>query len=139
MTVRRRPPSNAGTATRTSELHASDDAIDEKSLVALAEMTGSAALVVELIDVYLTDTAERVASMREAAAGGDTTAVRRLAHTLRGSSASIGAHALAALGDRVEQTFTAESADSRALLERLVAEFDRVRASLQRRQGRGRG
>jgi histidine phosphotransfer protein HptB len=110
------------------------DAVDEKALAALAEMTGDAALVTELIDVYLTDTAERVAAMREAATRGDTRAVRRLAHTLRGSSATIGARELAMLGARVEQTFTAGSADARTLLEAVVVEFDRVRARLLRRQ-----
>jgi HPt (histidine-containing phosphotransfer) domain-containing protein len=110
------------------------DAVDETALASLLDSTGDAALVQELIDVYLTDTAERVVKIRQAAARGDITTVRRVAHTLRGSSATIGARDLAALGHRVEHTFTAESADGTALLERLAAEFERVRESLRRRQ-----
>ena len=113
-----------------------EDAVDETALAALLDMTGDAVIVQELIDVYLTDTAERVVSIREAAARGDIATVRRIAHTLRGSSASIGARELAAVGHRVEHTFTAESADGAALIERLAAAFERVRESLQRRQQR---
>ena len=114
----------------------SEDAVDETALAALLDMTGDAVIVQELIDVYLTDTAERVVSIREAAARGDIATVRRIAHTLRGSSVSIGARELAAVGHRVEHTFTAESADGAALIERLAAAFERVRESLQRRQQR---
>jgi len=113
-----------------------EDAVDETALAALLDMTGDAVIVQELIDVYLTDTAERVVSIREAAARGDIATVRRIAHTLRGSSASIGARELAAVGHRVEHTFTAESADGAALIERLAAAFERVRESLRRRQQR---
>jgi HPt (histidine-containing phosphotransfer) domain-containing protein len=114
-----------------------DDAIDEKALASLVEMTGNAALVHELIDVYLTDTAARVVTMREAAARGDSTTVRRVAHTLRGSSAGIGARGLASLGQHVEHAFATQSPDGAALLDRVAAEFARVQETLRCRQHGG--
>ncbi|HEV8722587.1 MAG TPA: Hpt domain-containing protein [Candidatus Binatia bacterium] len=50
--------------------------------------------LIELIDVYLKDTPNRVMRLRQALDGGDSEAFVREAHTLKSSSASVGAMGL---------------------------------------------
>ncbi|TCS38688.1 HPt (histidine-containing phosphotransfer) domain-containing protein [Paucimonas lemoignei] len=56
-----------------------------------------------LAELYLADSPKRIAALREAAAGGDAAQAARVAHSLGGSSASIGAPALAAQCLALEQ------------------------------------
>jgi two-component system sensor histidine kinase/response regulator len=59
--------------------------------------------LVDLIDVYLADTPNRIAQMRGAVGGGDTDTLSREAHTLKSSSANVGAMRLSALADDVQR------------------------------------
>ena len=60
--------------------------------------------VVLAIDAFVADTPPHLAALREAATGGDTTALEHLAHTLKGSSGNLGALRLADLcHDQVKQ------------------------------------
>ena len=56
----------------------------------------------ELIDVYLEDTPNRLVQLRQALDGGDTETLIREAHTLKSSSANLGAMALSALAKTME-------------------------------------
>ena len=58
--------------------------------------------LVDLIDVYLADTPKRMAQMRVAADGGDPDTLIREAHTLKSSSAIVGAMRLSALAKQME-------------------------------------
>jgi HPt (histidine-containing phosphotransfer) domain-containing protein len=58
--------------------------------------------LVELVDVYLEDTPNRVAQLREAFSAGDTATLVREAHTLKSSSANVGALRLSALAKQME-------------------------------------
>jgi HPt (histidine-containing phosphotransfer) domain-containing protein len=58
--------------------------------------------LVELIDVYLEDTPNRMAQMRQAFKGGDAETVIREAHTLKSSSANLGAMRLSNLAKQME-------------------------------------
>src|SRR5713226_9563640 len=71
---------------------ASTQAIDPAVLASLDEAwdEGEADLVVELIDLYLGDAPQWGEAMRTAAAENDATALKRAAHTLKGSSGSLG-------------------------------------------------
>ena len=58
--------------------------------------------LVELIDVYLADTPNRLALLRQAIEGGDAETCVREAHTLKSSSANLGALELSASAKEME-------------------------------------
>jgi HPt (histidine-containing phosphotransfer) domain-containing protein len=58
--------------------------------------------LVELIDVYLDDTPNRLAQLRQAFKGSDHETLTREAHTLKSSSANVGAMSLSALAKEIE-------------------------------------
>ena len=89
---------------------------------------GEPDLVVELIDLYLEDAPRKLAVMLEAAAGADEESLRRAAHSLKGSSASLGAFGAASLCAELERTDCGDSSgQAGALLARLGQELERVR------------
>lgn len=67
-----------------------------ESLQALAG-PGERDFMRNLIETYLSDTETRLVALREALQNGDAATVARRAHTVMGSSLSMGAEALAAL------------------------------------------
>lgn len=80
-------------------------AVDMATLLSFeeAQIEGEPDLVVELIDLYLEDASAKIGALREALAQPDETKLRRLAHCLRGSSGSLGAHRMAALCEGLER------------------------------------
>jgi HPt (histidine-containing phosphotransfer) domain-containing protein len=88
---------------------------------------GQPDVVAELIDIYLDDLPERLASVREALSAGEPSKIRSAAHALKGSSASIGAVRLAAICGDLEaigkQGITAGASD---LLPTILTEADRA-------------
>jgi HPt (histidine-containing phosphotransfer) domain-containing protein len=84
--------------------------LDEGVLDELAESVGGDRdFVVELIDTYLTDAAQHVAEVEAAIGGSDATGLVRPAHTLKSSSATLGAARLAATARRLEMAGRAEA------------------------------
>jgi HPt (histidine-containing phosphotransfer) domain-containing protein len=63
---------------------------------------GDEAFVMELVDAYLAEGPSDLAAMDAAAAAGDAAALIRPAHTLKSSSAAVGAMRLAAISNQVE-------------------------------------
>jgi HPt (histidine-containing phosphotransfer) domain-containing protein len=106
------------------------DAVDASVLADLEEMQeeGEPNLVAELIGLYLGDAPRKLASMREAEAGGDAASLRRAAHSLKGSSASLGAFGVAALCGELELACGEVSSGRAAtLVARLGQEMERAR------------
>ena len=66
------------------------------------EEAGSDGIVLELIDSFQTDVANRFKRLHEAVARLDAATVKVEAHTIRGSAGQMGAEALAALCQAVE-------------------------------------
>jgi two-component system, sensor histidine kinase and response regulator len=98
-------------------------AIDSSALERIADMAGGdRAFVVEIIDEYLSDSTTLLAALREAS--GDD--LRRAAHTLKSTSASVGAGRLSAVCARIEQAGAADA----ALLEEAERELADVRSAL---------
>ncbi len=60
-------------------------------------------LVSELVDLYLKDAPARLAALKEALIGGDAKTAEREAHTLKSSSAALGAQTMAAMCKEAEQ------------------------------------
>ena len=88
--------------------------------------------LVELIDVYLDDTPTRLAQLRQALDGGDAETMTREAHTLKSSSANVGAMTLSALAHQVEIAGRNGQTDSVAVeVGRMSAIFARVKAILE--------
>jgi len=88
--------------------------------------------LVDLIDVYLEDTPNRIAQMREATGGSDTDTLIREAHTLKSSSANVGAMRLSALAKQME--FVWQSGDFAGMaddVQRFEDEFIQVKAALE--------
>jgi HPt (histidine-containing phosphotransfer) domain-containing protein len=88
--------------------------------------------LVELIDVYLDDTPVRLAQLRQALDGGDAETMTREAHTVKSSSANVGAMTLSALAQQVEFASRNGRTDSLAAeVGRMAAIFARVKATLE--------
>lgn len=89
--------------------------------------------LVELIGDYVEDSTARVARLCQAAAAGDAEALTLEAHTLKSSSASLGAQSLSALAKRLEDMGRAGNLLALAEeLVRFVEQFGVVKASLEK-------
>lgn len=91
----------------------------------------------ELVAEYRTDGAMRVADMRAALAAGDAESLRRAAHTLKGSSASLGANDLAD-ACRVVETAAREGRldDLGPKVDAIAADLEAALSALDERIGR---
>jgi CheY-like chemotaxis protein len=119
------------TTTSSQEL---EDAID---LTVLEDSLGSSReeapeMVAEFINLYLNDTTEILAELRQAISDGNSEAIYRQAHTLKGGSALFGAKTLAGLCQEVEQMVNGQKEEG--VVEKLAqieAEYLRVEQALQ--------
>lgn len=92
--------------------------------------------LVELIDVYLNDTPNRLRQLRQAFDGDDTATFVREAHTLKSSSANVGAMGLSALAKEMEFAGRDGEIEKMATeLNRLEEEFAQVKAVLETVRG----
>jgi HPt (histidine-containing phosphotransfer) domain-containing protein len=106
------------------------DAVDLTILNSLegAQIEGEPDIVVELMELYLEDASGKLAAMHEDLAEKGGGSVGRLAHSLRGSSANLGARRVAALCEGLERVGDGDpSCGGGALLNRLELELARVR------------
>ena len=99
------------------------DTLDTATLVDLEDIMGDE--LVTLVDAYLRDGETRMRNLQEAAARGDSTEVGNLAHSLKSSSANLGAMPLSTRARQVEEAARngtlANPLDSVAALEKLYA------------------
>jgi signal transduction histidine kinase/CheY-like chemotaxis protein/HPt (histidine-containing phosphotransfer) domain-containing protein len=80
----------------------SDPRFDPAVLRRLADLGQSDAFVTRVVDKYLSSSAELLAALRDGVAASDPEAARAAAHTLKSSSAQIGAVRLSALCKELE-------------------------------------
>ncbi len=85
----------------------------------------------ELIDVFQSESIERLEQMKEAAAINDLLTLQRLAHTHRGACINFGAERMAQLCQQVESTTTAEPQVIDKMIAEIEREFIRVSRVLQ--------
>lgn len=109
-----------------------DRTIDRTTFERLLDMAGGdRAFVDELVDTYLEDGAAHVGALRAAAEADDAAAIVRPAHTLKSSSATVGALALADLCRLLEADGRAGAVPDAAERADAVAEaFGAARAAL---------
>ena len=110
------------------EPHA-DDPLDRRVISGLRGLQGEneTDIVAELAGMFLEDARPRLSALEEAILGDDAPTVERLAHTLKGSSANMGAKGMSAICARLENAGqSGDLSQGPRLLERLQEEFARV-------------
>jgi HPt (histidine-containing phosphotransfer) domain-containing protein len=100
--------------------------IDETVIATLKESLGDDGTVIQqLIDMYISDSPPLVADAVAALGRGDMATMARAAHSLKSTSASMGATAVSALARDLElHAKQNELAPSAAVLQRLQAELN---------------
>jgi HPt (histidine-containing phosphotransfer) domain-containing protein len=90
----------------TSRPSGATGAIDSRVIQGLRDLGGEdePELLSELIDIFLEDAPQRMKDITEGLAGGDLGRVERGAHTLKSSSANIGALGLSELCRRIVES-----------------------------------
>ena len=105
--------------------------IDPVTFNELKELMG-ADFVIELIDTYNTETGGLIEQLRQALAAGDAASFGRFAHSIKSSSASLGALTLSQQARELEMLGKAnELSDAGAKLERVAADFLQVKRCLE--------
>ena len=108
-------------------------ALDKEALATLKDLGGDEdpEFLVSIVEQFIQDTRGYVESIRGAAASGDASVLERSAHTLKSSSASVGALVMSELCQTLQEMGRKGTVDgSEILAERLQGEFDRVRQAL---------
>ena len=99
----------------------------------LASVGGDTSFLEELIDTYLSDAPSLLAQLDAGLAARNADEFRRAAHSLKSTSASLGARGLSATAKEMEMMGKAGTLDGAAeKLSQAGAEFVLVRAELQR-------
>jgi len=97
--------------------------LDDAVVAELRESTGDDdAFIRELVEAYVSEATGYLEAMAAAAGAADAAAIVLPAHTLKSSSATLGAMRLAAISRRIEEAGRAGRTDD------LVADVDRARA-----------
>ncbi len=93
-------------------------------------------LAYQLVESYLRDSAKTISALDEAVLGKDIQEIRRLAHSLKGSSRNIGAEKIGffaeALEDQTDSTNDDAEFGMRDIVREIHAEFDQVKAALEK-------
>jgi HPt (histidine-containing phosphotransfer) domain-containing protein len=113
---------------------ATQEWIDASVIQGLRELGGEEdpGLLVELIDLYLSDAPQRMAEIESSLAAGDWKLLERAAHTLKSASANIGALGLSAICKELETK--ARSCDPQvctSLFRRSAESLERVQNALR--------
>jgi CheY-like chemotaxis protein len=91
-------------------------------------------LVVELVELFVSNTPMMVTAMREALAQGDPNGLKQTAHTLKGSSSNLGAEPMTSLCMALEEHGQAGKMQAAVpLIDKLEQEFSRIRLTLEMR------
>jgi HPt (histidine-containing phosphotransfer) domain-containing protein len=105
-------------------VQAPEPILDEAVLAELKATTGNdPAFVRELVDSYLAEAPAQIEGIATAISGSDAAALVRPAHTLKSSSATVGAMRLATVARRLEISGRSGAVDDGA-----VADLDTLRA-----------
>jgi two-component system, sensor histidine kinase and response regulator len=106
--------------------------VDVRRLRAALTDLGAGAVFRELLGVFLKETPERLATLRQAVTAKDAQRVRFVAHTMKGSCGYLGANGLLALCRELEGLGrSGVLAEAAPLLARIEAEFKVVQGALE--------
>jgi signal transduction histidine kinase/CheY-like chemotaxis protein/HPt (histidine-containing phosphotransfer) domain-containing protein len=108
-----------------------DDVVDRGVLRQLGEELGGAEALHEVIQTFLRGAPELLATLRDAAGQGDTIGIERAAHTLKSSSAMVGAFALSSRCAELERLSRTEPIEAiRSRVADIRALYEAARAAL---------
>ncbi len=113
------------------------DTIDAKLLQSFRDMLGNNTEIIlgEMIDCYLEDAPKLLQVIATSIAQGDAIALRQAAHTLKSSSATLGATTLSLLCQELEAiSRTGNTNMGSDKVPQMEAEYERVKAALQKEQ-----
>ena len=134
--ARRRPaaaaPAAASTSPPSAQADAAAPAFDPTVLAALPMVADGTQpeYAQELLSLFIESVPPSLASIRQAALLGDTKTVQRQVHSLKSSSATIGALSLVAAAAAAETALRAGAGLAPGLADQLLGEFERLKASL---------
>ncbi|HEY9708565.1 MAG TPA: response regulator, partial [Oculatellaceae cyanobacterium] len=112
-----------------------EEAIDTSVLQAFRNTMGPNAdqFLAQLIEIYLEETPSLLQVMDTAQAQSDATAIKESAHTLKSSSASLGAITLSNLCEQLENLGNSQTTpESLEIISHIEAEYARVKVALQK-------
>ena len=95
-------------------------------------------VVIELIDLYLQGTSQRIITMLNAANEKNWALLKRAAHTLKGSSSTLGLRQLATICQDLEDASLTHGDDVPALMSLLESEFVNLKPALIQERDRRR-
>jgi HPt (histidine-containing phosphotransfer) domain-containing protein len=108
------------------------DALDETSFTEMFDL-GDAALIQEIVDLFLDDTPNRFDEIADAIEREDGASLFDAAHALKGSTRCVGAMRLGWFGEALERLALARDfQDALRLTEALPAELARARTEMER-------
>lgn len=85
----------------------------------------------EITGIFLQDTPQRIAELDESLTSGDVSRFTRAAHSIKGSSANLGAMALRAAAEKLEHESRSKGLGNvTPLIEQVKAEFSRAQGEL---------
>jgi len=113
-----------------------DDVLDRNVLQQLGQDIGGAETLRDVIRTFLSGTPGLLAALRDAAAQGDATAIQRAAHTLKASSAMLGALGLSGRCEELERLSRTESVQvARSRIAAIEALYGAVELALKAEGG----
>ena len=108
--------------------------LDEAALdrIRALEKPDRPSILGKMIDVYLNNTSSQLQALRETIAGRDPVAMHKVAHSLKSSSATLGALALGSLFRDLEEKGRENSIDgAETILLEIEEQFQLVEAALR--------
>src|SRR5579862_6084225 len=112
--------------------------INPEAIAALRDLNpgDNDAFLREIIGIYVEDTPKRFADLKKSLAAGETALFIRAAHTIKGSSANLGAVSVASSAERLEaKSRTTGLAGVEPLMAECEAAFAKASAELQKIAG----
>ncbi len=126
-------PPPAASSTTPATPPATVPAVDAEAIDRLRGLADgdSLSFLKDILGTFRDDTAQRLATLRTAAAAKHAGGLRQAAHAIKGSSLNVGAFVLAELCQKVEQLAESGSLDAVAgLVAQIEQEFERVKVEL---------
>ncbi|HEY9596195.1 MAG TPA: response regulator, partial [Cyanophyceae cyanobacterium] len=129
--VQSSPSEQTPPVSNPSVLNASKEVLDMTAFQQLREMVNQDEVVVRVIDSYLEDAPKLLQSMAEAVTQKDSSLFVRMAHTLKSSSATLGAAYLAQLCQELETSAAKNSLEvAAARVQQVEIEYAQAKAAL---------
>jgi len=111
-----------------------EDALDAQVLQTFRNTMGpdASTFLAQLIDIYLEETPRLLQAMGAAVTQTDPAAMKQAAHTLKSSSASLGAITFSKLCEDLERIgHSGNTTDAREIMEQIQSEYEKVKVALQ--------